>query len=210
MSPGLTMERVYAALKAEIMGGGLAPGMRLDPARLALDFNASATPVRDALHRLSGERMVDSWPQEGFHVPLLSEPALRDLYAWHLELLLAALRNGPRGRGGALADTGPLAQESAGNPLSLSNLFAAIAESSTNLEHRHAVANAGDRLALARITEAQLLGAAGDAAKPIVAAWGLRDLAALRRALVRYHRLRLQAVPAIAAALRRKAISRPV
>ena len=48
------MERVYIELKARAMRGEFAPGERLDPAVLARNLEVSATPVRDALHRLSG------------------------------------------------------------------------------------------------------------------------------------------------------------
>src|SRR3546814_4967838 len=82
MSPGATMERVYIDLKVRIMTGAYPPGTRLDPRQLARAMDASATPVRDALHRLSGERIVDSWHQEGFRQPLLTEADLVDLYEW--------------------------------------------------------------------------------------------------------------------------------
>src|SRR3546814_4258715 len=64
MSPGATMERVYIELKARAMRGEFAPGERLDPAVLARNLEVSATPVRDALHRLSGERIIDSRSEE--------------------------------------------------------------------------------------------------------------------------------------------------
>ena len=79
MSPGATMERVYRVLKAQVMHGEFAPGERLDPSVLARDLGASPTPVRDALHRLSGERLVDSWHQEGLRQPIVGEGDLRDL-----------------------------------------------------------------------------------------------------------------------------------
>lgn len=202
------MERVYGALKGEIMRGGLAPGMRLDPARLAHDLNASATPVRDALHRLAGERMVDCWPQEGFHVPLPSEPSLRDLYGWHREILLAALRNLSSRAGGVRMPLGASVEDGPSRAPQAIELFGAIAENSDNLEHRYALTNASDRLSLARIAEVELLGEAGLATQAIRSAWVDRDLTALRREIARYHRTRLLAVPSIAAALRRMAAQR--
>ena len=91
MSPGATMERVYRELKARAMQGEFAPGERLDPSVLARELGASATPVRDALHRLSGERIIDSWHQEGFRQPILAEADLHDLHAWAAALLTLAL-----------------------------------------------------------------------------------------------------------------------
>ena len=60
MSAGTTMERVYLELKARIVAAELPPGTRLGPAELAKILDASPTPVRDALYRLSGERVVES------------------------------------------------------------------------------------------------------------------------------------------------------
>ena len=59
------MERVYFELKAKVMRAAFAPGERLDPAQLARNLGVSPTPVRDALHRLSGERLIETWHQEG-------------------------------------------------------------------------------------------------------------------------------------------------
>ena len=68
MSPGATMELVYAELKAKVMRGDFAPGERHEPAQLARIIGVSPTPVRDALYRLSGERLLEAWRHEGFAV----------------------------------------------------------------------------------------------------------------------------------------------
>lgn len=49
-----TSERVYRALKADLLTGALAAG-RINISALALRHGASATPVREALMRLVGE-----------------------------------------------------------------------------------------------------------------------------------------------------------
>src|ERR1700746_388476 len=92
ISPG-TFERVYAAIKARLRSGVYRPGERLEPAALADELNASVTPIRDALHRLTGERLVEAPRHEGFRVPMLTETTLRHLYAWHQDLLLLAILN---------------------------------------------------------------------------------------------------------------------
>lgn len=153
MSPGATMERVYTELKARIMAGEFAPGSRLDPGQLAADLATSATPVRDALHRLAGERLVDSWHQEGFRQPIVSEADLRDLYAWTGALLGYALR--------APADfpTSPDAPFTGGDgddyPARLARLFRSIALFSGNREVRYAIANIVDRSHVFRGLELQ-------------------------------------------------------
>src|SRR3954447_9824459 len=90
--PG-TFERVYAAIKEQLRRGFYRPGDRLEPALLSDQHNASVTPVRDALHRLTGERLVEAPRHEGFRVPVLTEGTLRHLYAWHRDLLFLAILN---------------------------------------------------------------------------------------------------------------------
>jgi DNA-binding GntR family transcriptional regulator len=53
---------VYDALKREILSLDLAPGAVLDEAELARRFGVSRSPVREALIRLAGDRLVLSLP----------------------------------------------------------------------------------------------------------------------------------------------------
>src|SRR5437764_15152487 len=98
--PG-TFERVYAAVKQQLREGVFRPGTRLEPAVLSDELNASVTPVRDALHRLTGERLVEAPRHEGFRTPMMTEVLLRQLYGWHHDLLLLAVM---KQRHAALAD----------------------------------------------------------------------------------------------------------
>ncbi len=151
MSPGATMERVYSELKRRVMRGDYSPGERLEPVHLAPSLSASATPVRDALYRLSGERLVDSWHQEGFRQPLLAEAELHDLFAWGAALLLLAangehdvpLAAGPSFGGLARGD---YADE-------IAYVFRSIGWLSPNRELRFAVANLVDRSHIVRAAE---------------------------------------------------------
>ncbi|WP_218569773.1 GntR family transcriptional regulator [Pseudomonas sp. Hp2] len=81
---------LYGQLRRALQSGRYAPGQRIDPARLAAEFDTSATPVRFALYRLVGEGLVSDHARGGLHVPLLGEVALRDLYDWMQRLLLMA------------------------------------------------------------------------------------------------------------------------
>lgn len=202
MSPGLTMERVYDTLKRQIMEGAHAPGERLDPARLAIGLNVSATPVRDALHRLAGERLVQASPHEGFHALVHSEPGLRDLYGWSLDLLLLAIRTGvqrPARPPDALSS--PPARDGADLVSASASLFEAIAASSRNLEHRQAIASVNARLHAARRTEPMLIDDGEAELASIDAAWRERALGDLRRALTLYHRRRMRLVADLVALL---------
>ena len=91
MNSGPTSERVYGALRERILANAFAPGARLDPAVLASELASSVTPVRDALHLLAGEQLVEVRPGDGFHLPHLTGPGLDDLYALNAELRLLAV-----------------------------------------------------------------------------------------------------------------------
>ncbi|SNS88002.1 transcriptional regulator, GntR family [Sphingomonas laterariae] len=198
MSPGMTMERIYEVLKAQILTGTLAAGRRLDPARLAPELHASTTPVRDALQRLVGERLVETWPHEGFHVPILTEPSLRDLYAWNLDVarLILGTRRMP------LIDPPPGRQIDGGAADLTAGFFLRIGLLSANFEHRHAIAGINDRLATARRIEPELFADHDSELAALDAALAARDRPTLQRELIRYHRRRIVAVPAITARLR--------
>ena len=191
--PG-TFERVYAALKAQLREGQFKPGDRLEPAVLSEQLNASVTPVRDALHRLTGERLVEAPRHEGFRVPMLTETTLRHLYAWHRDLLLLAVASRHRRdwpSGAALssdrAATDHVERHSA--------LFLAIAQATRNPEHAIALEALADRLGPLQRLESLLLDAVEEETAEIVAAVERNDAKALRAALVRYHRRRERIVP---------------
>jgi DNA-binding GntR family transcriptional regulator len=59
----LVRDRVYAQLKDAILTGVLLPGERLDEAELRAWLGVSGTPIRQALHTLSLEGLVQTAPQ---------------------------------------------------------------------------------------------------------------------------------------------------
>lgn len=72
-------ERVYAALRDQLMRGGFEPGQKLKIAALADAFGTSAMPVRDALNRLTVERALETLPSRTVRVPTLSSRTLQDV-----------------------------------------------------------------------------------------------------------------------------------
>jgi DNA-binding GntR family transcriptional regulator len=60
MSPGQTFERVYLELKRQLHEGTRPPGTPLEPTAIGDELGTSFTPVRDALHRLVGESLVEN------------------------------------------------------------------------------------------------------------------------------------------------------
>ena len=198
-APG-TFERVYATLKQRLRAGVYKPGERLEPAALSDELNASVTPVRDALHRLAGERLIEAPRHEGFRVPMLTEAMLRQLYRWHRDLLLIALLNR---RGGAIDDGIAAAGTSADMPAHEQQkaVFLALVRSTGNSEHVAALEALSARLQPLEQLAGAFLDAAEAETDEIRRALRTQDLRALRRSLIRYHRRREKLVPELLAAL---------
>lgn len=182
MSPLQAMERSYATLKQLLREGHYPPGARLEASRIAEELGVSMTPVRDVLHRLVGEGLVEASAGEGFHVPRLREAALRDLYEWHSALILMALRTA----------RSPFAPDKlAGETMAArtAQLFERFGDIAPNREIRAAIRNAGDRLHPFRMVESEVL-------EPLIGELDVLTVgdAGLPQAVRRYHLRRMKAV----------------
>lgn len=149
MSPAHVLEPTYNALRRRLVGGGWPPGYRLEAVRLAEDLGVSITPVRDALNRLTGERLVDSEPGEGFRVPRLGGSDLRATIAWHHRLMIIAVR----WRAGPLPRT-DIPQSQGGIEERAALVFGSIAAIAGNPELNRAVSQTAARLSHYRQGEA--------------------------------------------------------
>lgn len=199
VTPGATFERVMAGLRGRLRAGTFALGDALEPAHLADDLFTSITPVRDALHRLVGERLVEVAPSGGFRVPLLTEVGLRHLYDWNQRLLLLAIAD-------AVRPSEPLVIERAAIGVDaddISGVFGRIAQLSRNPECIAALTTIDERLAMVRVREQALLGIddAGQEASALQAQFDAGQWIELRRAIQLYHRRRDKLVGRIVAAL---------
>lgn len=183
MNAGHTSERVYDALKQRLLSGAVLPGARLEPAAYADALGSSATPVRDALHRLVGEQLVEMRTAEGFFLPLVTEPGLRGLYWLNLELLRVALRQATRGAPPHM----PARTEHADGE-TVRDLFGRIAVLSGNIEIVRSIEAASDRLATARIVESRALPHLHHDLSALQAAMSQGDLTSTARHIIRYHR----------------------
>jgi hypothetical protein len=198
VNAGVTSERVYDALKARLLGGAVPPGERLEPKKLASLLASSVTPVRDALHRLAGEQIVEMRAAEGFQLPLVTEPALRDLYNWNQELLRLALRRWPAGKPPPLEapPNGPHADQARA-------LYSIIAARSGSVELARQVEAASDRLAAARVAESRVASLTSVELADIRAAIAEGEAASVARRVTAYHRRRLAQISAIVEAIYR-------
>lgn len=200
MNAGVTSERVYDALKARLLSGDILPGDRLEPAAFAETLGSSVTPVRDALHRLAGEHIVEMRPTEGFQLPYLTEVALRDLLAWNAELLRLALRRWS-------SRQAPRAQEpeTGDYAAGIRALFAMVASHSANVEIERHINAASDRLASARVAETKIYSDPIGDLEEMSALMAGSDAKPLARRIAAYHRHRIDMVPAIVQAMSRTA-----
>lgn len=83
--------RIYRQVRRWIIVGRLQPGERLDVESLALNFETSVTPVRDALQMLSHEGLVTIRPRSGYFITNITLKQLRDMLDLRKVLEIAAV-----------------------------------------------------------------------------------------------------------------------
>jgi DNA-binding GntR family transcriptional regulator len=84
-------DRTYEDIRADIIFGRLAPGLRLRLDRLADTYSASVSTLREILSRLSSEGLVIAEGQRGFQVAPISPAGFQDVAAMRLLLEQHAL-----------------------------------------------------------------------------------------------------------------------
>lgn len=198
----LVAERTYHRLKLDIVAGKHRPGASFHLQRLADEFGTSITPVRDAIHRMVGERLLEMLPGGGFQLPIHSAQELRELYSWHEQLIRQALQGSVPAA--VFAPVSATLPGDDGDDISQSTtaFFAQAAEASGNREVIQAVANASDRLSLARLREPLFLKSMESELENLVTLARSGRSAAIRVAVREYHRRRLRRVERIALAMR--------
>jgi DNA-binding GntR family transcriptional regulator len=83
---------VWQQLRQEILDGTIPPGARLKPTELAVRFEVSTGVIREALTRLSEQRLVSTGHNQGFRVIELSPARLTDLTEFRATVEQLALR----------------------------------------------------------------------------------------------------------------------
>lgn len=91
-TPSTDSDPVSERLRHDIVTGAFAPGSRLGIKALCDRYGKGNSPVREALHRLAGERVVEFIGQRGFRVPPLALDDLDDLTALRSLIETAAVR----------------------------------------------------------------------------------------------------------------------
>ena len=85
---------VYSRLKVLLMDYRFVRGEQLQVAALANRLQTSATPVREALHRLHGEGFLEWQPNYGFFAKVLSVREVVELYEFGYTLVRLAVAKG--------------------------------------------------------------------------------------------------------------------
>jgi len=93
IKPGKTIrQKVYEYLREGILSGEINPGERLVESDIAGRIGTSRTPVREALHSLEREGLLESIPRIGYVVTTISESEVSELSGIRLALEDLALR----------------------------------------------------------------------------------------------------------------------
>ncbi len=88
----MTPERIAAELRRELMAGVLRPGTDLSQVELAERFGVSRIPVRDALHILAGEGLIEIEANRGARAIRLTRGEVREIYDLRILLECDCLR----------------------------------------------------------------------------------------------------------------------
>lgn len=91
--PKTRTDHAYMLLRADVISGCLKPGTKLRVEQLRADYDIGATPLREALSRLSADGFVISEGQRGFRVVPMSYDDLRDITRVRILIETEALRD---------------------------------------------------------------------------------------------------------------------
>ncbi len=82
-------KKVYEHVREQILSGQIAPKERLIETKIAQDIGTSRTPVREALHSLEIEGLIESIPRIGYTVKAISDREVVEL--WEIRCLIEGL-----------------------------------------------------------------------------------------------------------------------
>lgn len=71
--------RIYNFLREQLLSGEIQPHQHLIEAKIAQDIGTSRTPVREALHSLELEGLIESIPRVGYVVKPISEAEVEEI-----------------------------------------------------------------------------------------------------------------------------------
>jgi len=72
-------QKIYGHLREQLLSGEIQPHQHLIEAKIAQDIGTSRTPVREALHSLELEGLIESIPRVGYVVRPISEEEVEEI-----------------------------------------------------------------------------------------------------------------------------------
>jgi len=79
-------EKAYQILRNDILSGKIPGGTHITESIIAKRLDVSRTPVREALQRLTQERLVVSLPRAGYIIEDMSDEDIQDLFSARFEI----------------------------------------------------------------------------------------------------------------------------
>lgn len=73
-------ESAYSYIRDKVLSGQLQPNVLYSETRMAAELNISRTPMKDALVRLSQEKLIDILPSKGFRLHVMSREDILQTY----------------------------------------------------------------------------------------------------------------------------------
>lgn len=189
-------ERAYRRLKSDILNGVLPTGP-IDIRILGDRLRMSVTPVREALARLSAERLVKLAPHHGYAVAAISMRRLENLYELSAALVDLALSRSAPAQRNHLPVPDP-ARDVRTYEAGMMSLVREIATAQANLELAEHLVALGERLAPARRCEFVVIPRCQSEMERLFALWDKRQTSALRVRVSSHFSLRVTRVDAIA------------
>jgi GntR family transcriptional regulator, rspAB operon transcriptional repressor len=98
-------KKVHSLLREQILNGEFAPNERLIEAKIARAVGTSRTPVREALHSLELEGLIESIPRVGYRIKEISDSEAIEI--WEIRSLIEGLA----ARWACVSDRATLAKE---------------------------------------------------------------------------------------------------
>jgi GntR family transcriptional regulator, rspAB operon transcriptional repressor len=72
-------EKVYSYMRDQILSGEIPPGERLVETKMAAEIGTSRTPIREALHTLEREGLIDAIPRVGYVVRAINDSEVEEI-----------------------------------------------------------------------------------------------------------------------------------
>lgn len=79
-------EKVYKSLRYDILTGKIPDGTRITESSIASRLNVSRTPVREALQRLTQEKLITSLSRAGYIIEDMSNDDIQDLFSARFDI----------------------------------------------------------------------------------------------------------------------------